>query len=136
MGRNWIALLADSHAWPLGLMFFFVWGEFFLPSYSTLDFALVNRGENIIMSSDAVGIKINIFLRIVTNVRRSWGCLATCLKSPLHRCTRLLECSLPFANCLPNVERVLRSPYFSSSNAGACNFVFFEQKSAVYFSFF
>jgi hypothetical protein len=61
------------------------------------------------MSSDAVGIKINIFLRIVTNVRGSWGCLALCLKSPLHRCTRLVERSL---NCLPNVERVLRSPYF------------------------
>ena len=67
MGRKWIALLANSHAWPVGSMLFFVWGGFFVPSYSSLVFALVNRGGEHHHEQRCCRHEINLFLCIVTN---------------------------------------------------------------------
>ena len=115
-----------------GWCFFFVWGEFFVPSYSTFVFALVNRGENIIMSSDAVGIK-SIYFCALRRMSRGPG--AVWLSASNRHCTAVHVCwsvayLLPIASLM--WKGFLANQFFSSSKASVCNFVFFEQKRAVY----
>ena len=131
MGRKWIALLANSHAWPVGSMFFFVWGGFFVPSYSSLVFALVNRGGEHHHEQRCCRHEINLFLCIVTNDPG-----AVWLSATNRHCTAVSRVCGSVAYLLPIASLIWKGFFahhiFFQLEKLASATLFFEEKSAVY----